>query len=288
VRVNFDQDRYVDILPFEDNLSQKWYDEVCTYANHIHEKDRIYGFADNWDYDRCIQEIQTQAKIINDYKSFIDFDISNLDQQKLNKLHVFFESMIGIDTTNPSGEDLPGEFFFNAPLTIKKAIERFNVMIHRIEGIKPGMKRPDPNDFWSKRIVITFSDRPRYKIPDKEMYRFNFLQEPGDVCFNYCHVGKPLFDVFDNEDDDVTEENVFPQSHWSADFHMIFNRGLSHKSIYNKAVANWWNDNREQLASLGWYEGEPRNAWGLMKVGQVINYNPDFLEGITRVESIEY
>ena len=82
-------------------------------------------------------------------------------------------------------------------------------MIHRIEGIKPGMKRPDPNDFWSKRIVITFSDRPRYKIPDKEMYRFNFLQEPGDVCFNYCHVGKPLFDVFDNEAAKLKDEINF-------------------------------------------------------------------------------
>lgn len=280
--VYFDHDRQIEILPLEDNFSLQWYEEVKNiYKNGIREDDRIYGFSDNWSYDMCLKDIKKQIQIINEYKKIIDYDLSNINQQILNELHVFFENIIGMDMDRNS-------FYLNAPINIQKAIQRFNILIHRIEGLEPGMSRPDKTKFWSKRIVVTFNDRPRYKIPDDELYRFNFLQKPGDVCLNYCHVGKPLYDIFDNDDHSVSDENILPQSHWSADFHMIFNDGLQYDPQYNVKVKQWWNQNRDKLSSLGWYENNPKNAWGMLKVARVTDYNPKYLEGIMRVEAIEF
>ena len=39
---------------------------------------------------------------------------------------------------------------------------------------------------------------------------------------------------------------------------------------------------------MGFYEGKFENAWGLLKVGEVVKYDPNYLEGITKVERIEF
>lgn len=278
--IYFDKGKKIQVKPLTDKFSLLWYDEVCKiYLNGIRENKRIYGFNNEWTYDKCLNKIKTIVNTVNNYKPFIDYNIEELDQQKLNDLHVFFENMIGVDSTNTKLER-PGDFFDSAPDEIKDAIVEFNVLIHRIESM-------DPDSFWSKRIVITFNDRPRHKIPESELYRFDFRIKPGDVCLNYCHVGKPLYDVYSNDDHSITEENIFPQSHWSADFHMMFKTGLGFNNSYHESVANWWKENKKELNSMGFYEGDFKNAWGLFKVAEVVNYDPNYLEGITKVEKIE-
>ena len=279
--VYFDKGKTVKIEPLNDSFSNKWYQEVRNiYKNGIRENNRIYGFNNEWTYDKCLNKIKENIKVINKYQQFIDYDIEKIDQQKLNDLHVYFETMIGVDSTN-NKVDRPGDYFDNAPDEVKNAITEFNVLIHRIESM-------DPDSFWSKRIVVTFNNRPRHLIPESELYRFDFRIIPGDVCLNYCHVGKPLYDVYANDDHSVTEENIFPQTHWSADFHMMFKKGLGFKNSYHSDVAEWWQKNKTELNSMGFYEGKFENAWGLLKVGEVVKYDPNYLEGITKVERIEF
>lgn len=279
--VIFDHGKFLEIEPLSDKFSQKWYKEVSKiHKNGIRENKRIYGFNNEWSYEKCLNKILDIVNTVNNYKQFIDYDIRELDQQKLNDLHVYFENMIGVDSTNTKLQR-PGDFFESAPKNIKDAIIEFNVLIHRIESM-------DPDSFWSKRIVVTFKDRPRHKIPESELYRFNFKIEPGDVCLNYCHVGKPLYDVYSNDDHSITEENIFPQSHWSSDFHIMFKRGLGFKNSYHEKVSAWWKKNKVELNSLGFYENDTKNAWGLFKVAKVVNYDPNYLEGITKIEKIEF
>ena len=165
--VYFDKGKTVKIEPLNDSFSNKWYQEVRNiYKNGIRENNRIYGFNNEWTYDKCLNKIKENIKVINKYQQFIDYDIEKIDQQKLNDLHVYFETMIGVDSTN-NKVDRPGDYFDNAPDEVKNAITEFNVLIHRIESM-------DPDSFWSKRIVVTFNNRPRHLIPESELYRFDF------------------------------------------------------------------------------------------------------------------
>lgn len=281
MRVIFDKKKSICIEPLHDTLSQQWYQQVRINKDNIKERDRIYGLNDLWSYSNCLEEMQKQIDIINCWDYIID-DIRELNQEQLNKYHVYFETMIGQDK-NKRNSNKPSEFFMNAPDAVKQAILRFNILIHRLEGMPKDGKRNR-----RKRIVVTFKNPKRFLIPDSELYRFNFNQKPGDVVINYSHVGKPLYDIMKDKDEHVTDGNITPQTHWSASFQICFFNGPGLNNTYHENVNRWWSDPNNRVVKLGYIKDNPKNAWGLIKVGEVNNFDLNDLDGITRVESIEY
>jgi hypothetical protein len=169
----------------------------------------------------------------------------------------------------------------SAPENVKQAVRDFNVLIHRMEGILLNPKKPSP------RIVVTFKNPPKYNIPESYLDKFNFLQKPGDVCLNYAHVGKPLYDIYKDVDDQVDEKNIKPQSHWSANFQILFYKERGHNSEYYKSVEKWWSSSRsKKVRSLGFKKNDPKNAWGKLTVGKVKNW-PN-LSGVKYIDRIEF
>lgn len=280
--VYFNDNRFLEIVPLEDDLSQAWYREVKKYHREIRERDRFYGLNEEWSLEQCKSKIQECMDLINNFcpGKVPDQLSKKIDKEYLNYLHVFFEKIIDLDkTTRKSNE--ASEFMKIAPTDVKEAVRDYNVLIHRMEGLLEHSKLPAP------RIVVTFKSPTKHSIPEADLSRFNFLQNPGDVCLNYAHVGKALHDVFKDNDKLVGNENIKPQSHWSANFQIVFSKGRGYNPEYHKQVEEWWNSSKsDRVKSLGFKKDDLKNAWGKLTVGKVKSC-PN-LTGIKYIDRIEF
>lgn len=182
-------------------IAHKWFLELQKNYN-IYEDDRFT----KWGNKNLIEKLNEYIDVINNYDNIVNRKIdSTVSQDDLNYLHKFFE-------------DLRGEveertiWFDNAPTSIKKTVEKFNVLIHELET------ELRPNDH--PTLVVTFKNRPRYNLTEEDMEYFTYKWDQACVYINYCHVGKPLLDIF--KDNDPYAEGIRPQTHYSADFMIKF------------------------------------------------------------------
>lgn len=240
--LRFDLGKELTLVPHKDDFSQNWYNELIKNKDNIKEKDRVHGFNSGDNLEAAYEKLRKCVGLIQFYDDKIEWN------DDLNKLHLYFESMM---------ED---SYFLDAPSIIQNAIIQYNHLIHRIESIG------------SKRIVCTFNSNERYPLDESMQERFTFDQKPGTICINYCHIGKPLYDLY--HDDDYSAELIVPQTEWCADFTIIYRHG-KHKPFDEKAQA--WLDKNE-------YE---KKSWGLIEVGKVVPHGDDYLDGITRIETLD-
>lgn len=265
MKIIFDNDCAIDIIPYDNEFSHMWYKEVQLVKHNIYERDRIYGFNKLYDdYNYNLLRIAKCIYTINQYDNDIPADLDLTSQESLNILHTYFEKAIGIDNIH---NEKRSEYYSNLPIDAQRAVENLNIIIHRIENIHRG----------SKSIVCTFNPRPRYKLENKS---FNFAQKPGTVCLNYCQVGKPPYDAFMDKDEHVSPENIVPLKTWSADFLIKFNYGYKFHKDYDKIkqdAINWTIKNNMS------FEG-----WGFINVGEVDNLNLEDLNGIKYIDRIEF
>lgn len=183
-------------------VAQKWFAELCK-DYPVYEDDRF----SNWnDQSNLVEELNKQIDIINSYDNIIDRKISNsITQQDLNYLHKFFEDL--------RGEVVVGtEWYHKSPEHVRIALSQYNVLIHKLEEYLRSKNYPT--------LVITFKDRPWFELDKDDIKHFTFCWQKGTVYINYCHVGKPILDVF--KDHDKIAEGVRPQTHYSADFMIKF------------------------------------------------------------------
>jgi len=195
----------------DNSISQRWAEEIL--ANYpLYEVDRFKGWPNsNKDLNYYINNLNNNISIVNDYSvNKLPIITNILDQANLNYLHKFFEDL--------RGELSQGTLFYNsAPLHVKDAINSFNILIHECEHLMRDSTQPT--------IVGTFKDRPRHQLLIEDYSHFTFKWSFGTVYINYCEVGKPLLDVF--KDNDVNTDNVRPLRHYSADFMIKFGNDTS-------------------------------------------------------------
>lgn len=202
-------------------IAKKWFDELC--KNYpIHEANRF----SNWNLEnQLIDQLNKQIDIINSYDNIIDRKASTtMSQDDLNYLHKFFEDLRGEVTVGTA-------WFHSAPVNVKTALEKFNVLIHQTEELFRSPNYPT--------LVVTFKDRPRYELTQEDVKHFTFNWGKGTVYINYCHVGKPVLDVF--KDKDKIAEAVRPQTHYSADFMIKFGPPTKYYIyVLRKILINVW------------------------------------------------
>lgn len=208
----------------DSNIAKAWALEIGK-RYPLYETDRFYSWPnDQRDKEYYINAINDKINIINTYypdtiptKATLD-----IDQPQLNYLHKFFEILRGevIQCT---------EFFNNAPTIVKNALQDFNIAIHACEeyisyfGISP-------------RITVTFQNATRYKLADLNYSEFTFQWKFGYIYLGYCEVGKPILDVFENQDDIVGEDNIRPMRSYTAGCSIRFGQDISDEK-YNKKLA---------------------------------------------------
>lgn len=243
-------------IAFQENdtsLGKKWANElksIIDNGNPVAQPHRIYNLNNMWSEESIIKSINDCIEKINAYKPTIDYyiDTNTMTQEQSNKLHHYFEILRGEN-------DDPNQFYIDAPSDIKLVIEEYNVLIHRWEDLgAPG------------RVVVHFKDRPMYAMEQEDFDAFTMSWKPGEVRLNYCHKGKPLYDVYKDKDDHIGEDNITPQSRYSADFNINFNSGPG----LNADFIKWWDTHEEKLNSLGFYLNDKRIALGWAVIGKVV------------------
>lgn len=204
------------------SIAKKWFEEL-SQNYELYETDRFT----NWGTQNLIPELNQCITKINQHGVCIDRYISSAStdmQGDLNYLHKFFEDL--------RGEVNKGtEWFNNAPTEAQEAVERFNILIHKLEAELRTKNHPT--------VVVTFKDRPITYLTEEDMKHFTFRWTHGTVYINYCQVGKTVLDVF--KDKDSIAEGVRPQQYYSADFMVKFGPTIPYW-IYaiRKTYINFW------------------------------------------------
>lgn len=238
---------------FNTDIAHRWASEI-NMNYRLYETDRFKGWPDNKkDLSYYVTEINKQISVINLYKpNTITFPVTTVDQNLLNYLHKFFEDLRG---TVSEGT----EFYNFAPEEVKHAVDRFNVLIHECEHLLRDSDQPT--------IVVTFQDRPRYELKENDYKYFTFKWGFGIVYINYCEVGKPLLDVYKDQDTFVGQDNIRPLKYYSADFMIKFNDDVPEDYYQTrlKSFYNWYNSQNFKF-------DKSKLSLGLIPVARLSNY----------------
>ena len=269
--------RLITIKPNDNDLGFMWSKELKENIDRGGvplEPNRIYGVNDIWTEEKIMAAIQDCSEVINSYynsnyiqtfTNYIHFDFTQqINQQGLNILHKYFEDIRKKDNI----------LFKNAPQNIQRSIDEYNILIHRLESFLLDNLGGLP------RIVVSMTDRREHKLEDDHYDHFTMDYDPGDVCLNYTHVGKTLWDVFKDGDEITGEDNILPQSTYSADFHIRLSNGPGIRQPFQE----WLNRNEDNIPQKG-----KKRSLGLARVGRIINNQTvNTLWGITSILEVKY
>lgn len=211
------QDVIFDLLSTD--IAVAWSHEINQMYG-FHETDRFQGWPDDTrDLEWFKYNLQSQIDIVNNYIPNTITDVVTLDQSELNYLHKFFEDLRG-------GVEIGTVFYNESPLATQQAIDKFNILIHECEHFLRNSMHPS--------IVVTFKDRPRKKLQVADFRHFTFKWEFGTIYINYCEVGKPLLDVFKDNDTFIGKSNIRPLEYYSADFMIKFGPSTTDEVYENR------------------------------------------------------
>jgi len=246
---------------YTSSTAKKWYQELTEQLrrnSNLKENNRLYHFPnDFWSLENIVKELKKRADIINEYKFYIPESEqinTTINQPLLNLLHKYFEEMRG-------GILSPGEYYTTAPLNIKRAIEDYNVLIHRTEDKLNAVKA-------KPRMVLTFNEKQRHELADEDYDNFSLDIKFGEVYVNYCEVGKPLWDVFKDRDQIVGDQNIRPLKWYSADM-MIYFMDATYKNKINE-FWRWWDTQSEFLSELGFIKYDKHLSIGHIPVARLV------------------
>jgi hypothetical protein len=245
----------INFAVYDTDISKRWYTELkkkCNESQLVYEPDRIYDFSrTRWNEQKIVDELNICIDLINKNEIVIKEKAHILmDQSLLNVLHNYFEVLRG-------GVITPGEFWVSADYEQRYSLERYNVLIHRMESILVHKDQLCP------RVVCTFYgyERKDLILEDYDYFKTSLLA--GEVYINYCEVGKPLYDVFRDGDEIVGDDNIRPLRYYSPDF------GFHLVDIKFSDMTEWWKENKQKLETLGFYENDKKNAIGSIPVARV-------------------
>jgi hypothetical protein len=196
------------------NIANKWYDQLKKNHN-IYEDDRFTNWPNSEKNERWyIHQLNKIIDTVNSYDNVISERMFiEADQQVMNSLHKHFENFRG-------HVDIGTDWYRKAPIEIQNAVEKFNVLIHEYEAFKKNLKIQRKHPY--STIVCTFHNREKIDLSDEDYQHFTFNWKFATVYINYCEVGKPPLDVFNDKDEIVGFEAIRPQTSYSSDFMIKF------------------------------------------------------------------
>lgn len=280
------QDFRVRYETYSSDIAKRWAKALqaqCKINTNVAEPDRLYGFPNQrWTERKIVDELNECIEIINSHKIVINHHaFEGMPRQQLNHLHHYFENLRG-------GILSPTEFWNTADQNTREALNRFNIVIHRAEDFYNSniSKKIQP------RTVCTFLDRERHFLKNEDYKHFTMARKFGEVYINYCEVGKPIYDVYRDNDDVVGEDNIRPLRYYSADFSLYFyDKNQEEVKKFMTGLDQWWDSNAKHLKELGFEKHDPKNAIGLIpvaKIKQNWESEQDIIENIGNVGRISH
>jgi hypothetical protein len=225
----------------------------------IHAPDRTFNFpGDGRDKVWIAQKLNECITTINNYFPVIKHRaFPDMDQEHMNQLHKYFEVYRGPVST-------PAKFYRLAPTEVKSAFSDYNSLIHRYEDFGRNLESVKNGNAPAAKIVLNYSSSERHLLAEEDFLQFTTRIVFGCYYLNYCEVGKPIWDMYQDNDDVVGEENILPLKYYSADALIEFSPTCSEEVDDNnrKLFSEWWDKNIALMDSLGFKKGAPTNAIG--------------------------
>ena len=251
----------------ETNIAQRWARKLQFALSKRYKVDdprRFYGHTSlSKESKDTLKWITECIDTINDHDPIIERSISRVDDQDtLNYLHSMFEQYHG-QLGEPTG------WFESAPDTVQKAIAELNVLVHRCESLVRGAK---------PRLVCTY-----YRMPKQDCLAwsdYDLMTDHtafGDLCLNYCEIGKTLEDFWRDQDEYVTAQTFKPFKYFSADFNVrLYELNAEELQEQRTGIAEYYDANREQFESAGIRDRRhPHLKAGTIVVAQLIPEHRD-------------
>lgn len=211
VCIDFINDLTLRFRVYDNPVAYKWLDRIKNINNYqLDDPKRFYGF-NSLDYEEAgaLKRLRASIDVINSYSYVIERTVSTInDQDGLNYLHSCFEKYHGLLNQQSS-------FWAQAPNAVRQALADLNINVHRCENVQRGIY---------PRLVCTWYGMPKtvdLTPNDLNATGVNNIRF-GDICLNYCEIGKTLDDLAVDEDNYVSAETFQPYKHVSADFKIIF------------------------------------------------------------------
>lgn len=283
----YDKDETLSIFfnLLDTNIAAKYFKILKTSISRkdpIYEPDRTYNFpGDIRDNSWIANRLNECIDIINAYSHVIHHRAQpEMDQEHMNHLHKYFEVYRGPIVNPPT-------FFIEAPTHVKKALEEYNVLIHRYEDYNRNLEYVKNGQRPAAKIVVTYA-KERALLADEDFQHFTSQVTFGRYYLNYCEVGKPIWDMYQDNDEVVGEENILPLKYYSADAMIEFSPSTSKEADeYNiKNFYAWWDRNMELMDGLGFKQHDPKNAIGHIPLAD-LDRNRGAIAGLNEREIIE-
>jgi len=241
------------------------------------DRDRFYHFPGCYKNKKWVEEnINLCIRLINEFKAdAIPHKVEGeICQDLLNKLHHYFELYRGSILK-------PGKFYLSAPENVQKALNDFNLLIHRYESLI------FMEEIWRKyqvtcpQGVFCYETDKRIRKPmsDEDFSEFTYDNVFGSIILNYCELGKPILDAFHDRDTHVGNENIRPLQYYSGDAMINFSKtttrslpGKIFRSFFRahpKGLKKWWKYNYHRVENLTPDINNPRNALGFIVLGEL-------------------
>lgn len=259
-----DYNLYFDLVDIP--IAHRWIRQVKTFIQNNQPWDdpnRFYNFPNTvWNQESTATKIQALCTTINYHSpGLITIPASStISQDELNYLHSIFEQYHGLYDQQSSNT-----FYSNAPLIVQQALGDLNIWIHRYESLG-GIPR----------FVMTWRNKPgRDLIHDTDFQHFTLTEQWGDLRLNYCEIGKPLYDLWHDNDRHISADAFKPQ-HWFAfDFTVRFS--TQPKEYFDQIKDQIWDyfdQNLDMFSELGYKKHDPKLALGAITVAKLQQHQP--------------
>ncbi|MGE3759946.1 MAG: hypothetical protein AB7H97_19420 [Pseudobdellovibrionaceae bacterium] len=146
-----------------------------------------------------------------------------------------------------------------------------NILIHRYEDVcrvELDRKRGLPP---TPRIIATFKGFQRASLEEGDFRHFTKKEVFGRWYIDYCELGKPLWDVYQDKDEIVGDQNIRPLRYFSANGLLHFGKTLTSGQVSRqlREFNKWWDEKEEFLRSLGFKKNDPKNSIGNIPVADL-------------------
>lgn len=273
--------------PFKTEIAREYLLALKVYSgaeDAVLEPDRTYNFpGDRRGRAWIAQRLNNCIDAINKYSPGLIRHRAKprMDQTLMNHLHHDFEKYRG-------SVNEPAEFFLKAPYAVQDALHEMNILIHRYEDVcrnEADRRRGRPA---SPRIVATFKAFQRAGLEEGDFKHFTKREVFGRWYIDYCELGKPLWDVFQDKDEVVGDENIRPLRYFSANALVHFGRTNSPTEVSRqlREFNRWWDEKEEFLKSLGFKKGDPKNSIGHIPVADLCR-NRGAIKGLSQSETVK-
>lgn len=240
--------------------------KIAEASKYIYRRDRFYNFPNSWfTRKRVVNRINEALCAIEKYApgTILDWAADEMDQLRMNNLHVYFERYRG-----PLAR--PTELYENAPIYVREAFDNLNLMIHRFEdqGFSGRSISGDP------KVHISFGLNEkvkRYPLESEDYKLYSPEVEFGSWMTDYCEVGKSIYDIWRDGDEVVGAEAILPLRFYSADALIHFGKSFSGQMAEESLgrFYKWWDQNAEKLEKLGFKKDDPKNAIGSLRIADL-------------------